>query len=93
MPRFYVRNESAPEDRQWNIFSTVTDNFLYDEWLSFPELVGGVIDELVQDKIKDLMTLLTDDPLVNTMTYTEALEEIEWRKVMDDEEESDGQTE
>ena len=91
MPRFYVRNEAAPEDKQWNIYSTVIDNFLYDEWLSFPELVGGVIDELVQDKIKDLMSLLTDDPRLNTMSYAEACQEIEYMQIMNEGEEDDAE--
>jgi len=91
MPRFYVRNESAPEDKQWNIYSTIVDNFLFDEWLSFPELVGEVVDELVQDKIKDLMSLLTDNPRVNTMSYAEACQEIEYMRIMDEELEDDAE--
>lgn len=89
MPRFYVRNEAAPEDKQWNIYSTVIDNFLYDEWLSFPELVGEVVDELVQDKVKDLMSLLTDNPRVNTMSYAEACQEIEYMQIMNEDEDED----
>ena len=70
MPRFYVKNK----ENKWNIFSTIVDDFLYARWLSFEDLVNDICDEVVQDKKEELGTLLTDKPILNTMSYEEALE-------------------
>lgn len=72
MPRYYVKNK---EDK-WNIFSTIIDNFLYEKWLTFNQLKETVITELVMDKEEELETLLTDKPIVNIMSYEEALESV-----------------
>lgn len=69
MPRFYVKNK---EDK-WNVFSTIVDDFLYYDWLSFEDLVEVIVCELVKNKKKELKTLLTDKPELNVMSYDEAM--------------------
>lgn len=70
MPRFYVkRNEN-----EWNIFSTIVDDFIYDKWMSFDGLVECVCNELINDKKEEMKTLLTNKPELNTMSYEDALE-------------------
>ena len=69
MPRFYVKNK---EDK-WNVFSTIVDDFLYYDWLSFEDLVEVIVCELVKNKRKELKTLLTDKPELNVMSYDEAM--------------------
>lgn len=72
MPRFYVKNN----ENKWNVFSTVVDDFLYYDWLSFDNLVEVIVCELVKNKKKELKTLLTDKPELNVMSYDEAIRRI-----------------
>lgn len=72
MARFYVKNK----ENKWNVFSTVVDDFLYYDWLSFDNLVEVIVCELVKNKKKDLKTLLTDKPELNVMSYDEAIRRI-----------------
>lgn len=72
MPRFYVKNK---EDK-WNVFSTIVDDFLYYDWLSFEDLVETTVYELVESKKKELKTLLTDKPELNVMSYDETIRRI-----------------
>ena len=80
MPRFYVENK----EHKWNIFSSIVDDFLYDDFVDFKVLKGLVIkeavDKLVEERNKDLDSLLTDQPLVNTMFYEDAMERIKLRE-------------
>lgn len=77
MPRYYVENK----EHKWNIFSSIVDDFLYDDFVDFNILKGLVIkeavDNLVEEKNKDLDSLLTNQPLVNTMFYEDAIKRIE----------------
>lgn len=86
MPRYYVENK----DHKWNIFSSVIDDFLYSEFIDFEQLKDLVIEEaiirLIEEKNKDLESLLTEQPIVNTMFYEDALERIKMRESEDDEE-------
>ncbi len=75
MPRFYVE-----KDNKWNIFSTVIDDFLYNDWLTFDELVEVVTSEIIQFRIRELETLVTSKPELNIMSYDEATRLIEKRK-------------
>lgn len=79
MPRYYVKNK----ENKWNIFSSIVDDFLYDDFVDFKVLKGLVIkeaiDKLVEEKDKDLDSLLTDQPIVNTMFYEDAIERIKLR--------------
>ncbi len=90
MPRYYVENK----EHKWNIFSSIVDDFLYDDFVDFKVLKGLVIkeavDNLVEEKNKDLDSLLTDQPLVNTMFYEDAVERIKIRE-NEDEDESEGE--
>lgn len=79
MARHYVKN---PEGK-WNIFSTIVDDVLFDEWLDFKDLVDSVIYETVEKKRKELETLLTDDSDLNVMSYEECMRRI----VVEEEEE------
>jgi hypothetical protein len=89
MPRYYVENK----EHKWNIFSSIVDDFLYDDFVDFKVLKGLVIkeavDNLVEEKNKDLDSLLTNQPLVNTMFYEDAVERIKLRE--DEEIESKGE--
>ena len=80
MPRYYVENK----EHKWNIFSSIIDDFLYDDFVDFKVLKGLVIkeavDNLVEEKNKDLDSLLTNQPLVNTMFYEDAIERIKLRE-------------
>ena len=80
MPRYYVENK----EHKWNIFSSIVDDFLYDDFVDFKVLKGLVIkeavDNLVEEKNKDLDSLLTNQPLVNTMFYEDAVERIKLRE-------------
>ena len=69
MPRFYVKDKN----NKWNIFSTVIDDFLYDDFVDFNILKGLVVKEVADDKSRELDTLLTDKPELNIMSYKEAL--------------------
>lgn len=84
MPRYYVE-----KDNKWNIFSSIVDDFLYDDFVDFNVLKGLVIkeavDNLVEEKEKDLDSLLTDQPIVNTMFYEDAIERIKITKDVDKE--------
>lgn len=72
MPRFYVKNK---EDK-WNIYSTIVDDILYDNWLTFNQLEEAVINEIIMDKKEDLKSLLTNKPRVNVMSYDDCLEKL-----------------
>lgn len=80
MPRFYVENK----EHKWNIFSSIVDDFLYDDFIDFKVLKGLVIkeavDKLVEERNKDLDSLLTEQPLVNTMFYEDAMKRIKLRE-------------
>ena len=83
MPRYYVENK----EHKWNIFSSIVDDFLYDDFVDFKVLKGLVIkeavDNLVEERNKDLDSLLTNQPLVNTMFYEDAIERIKLRESED----------
>ena len=73
MARYYVKN---PEGK-WNIFSTIIDDLLFEEWVSHDELVEEVCYELVEEKKKELASLYSDKPSVNVMDYEECMRKIE----------------
>ena len=72
MPRFYVKNK----EEKWNIYSTIVDDILYDNWLTFNQLEEAVINEIIMDKKEDLKSLLTNNPRVNVMSYEDCLEKL-----------------
>ena len=80
MPRYYVENK----EHKWNIFSSVVDDFLYDEFVDFKELKKDVInDDIKELKLKrneELNSLLTKQPMLNTMLYEDAIERIKLRE-------------
>ena len=84
MPRYYVE-----KNNKWNIFSSIVDDFLYDDFVDFNILkelvIKELIDDLVEQKNKDLDSLLTDRPIVNTMFYEDAIERIKIRENEDKE--------
>lgn len=81
MSRIYVK-----KDDKWNIYTTICDDFLFDYWLDFEDLRNWVIGEIVNDKIVELQTLLTDKPRLNFMTYEDLKEEcdLEGKEVEDE---------
>ena len=69
MARYYVE-----KDGEWNIFSTVVDDFLFDEFICLDALKARLLYERFKELTEDIDSLLTDNPRVNVMTYSEAVE-------------------
>lgn len=74
MPRFYVKNNKD----KWNIYSSIVDDLLFDEFIDFNKLKEYACREAYEIKDKELDTLLTDRPKLNTMQYDECLEKIKF---------------
>lgn len=70
MSRIYTKKGD-----KWNIYSTVIDDFLFNTWISYDDLVKWVIQDMAENKKLDLQSLLTDKPVVNYMPYEELIEE------------------
>lgn len=68
MPRYYVENNG-----EWNIFSTIIDDFLFDEFICLDALKARLLYERYKQLTEDIDSLLTDKPKVNTMSYSEAM--------------------
>lgn len=75
MSRYYVE-----KDGMWNVFSTLVDDFLYSDFMTFTELTALVIGEVVVDKLADLESLKTDRPVLNKMPYEMAIELVRERQ-------------
>ena len=69
MARYYVEKDGG-----WNIFSTVVDDFLFDEFICLDALKARLLYERFKELTEDIDSLLTDNPRVNVMTYSEAIE-------------------
>jgi len=69
MARYYVE-----KDGEWNIFSTIIDDFLFDEFICLDALKARLLYERFKELTEDIDSLLTDNPRVNVMTYSEAIE-------------------
>ena len=69
MARYYVE-----KDGEWNIFSTIIDDFLFDEFICLDALKARLLYERFKELTEDMDSLLTDNPRVNVMTYSEAIE-------------------
>lgn len=81
MARYYVKN---PEGK-WNIFSTIIDDLLFENWVDYDEMVEEVCYELVEEKRKELASLLTDQTNLNTMSYEECMNSIVKEEEIEDE--------
>ena len=75
MSRYYVE-----KDGMWNVFSTIVDDFLYSDFMTFTELTALVIGEVVVDKLADLESLKTDRPVLNKMPYEMAIKLVRERQ-------------
>lgn len=85
MARYYVEHEG-----KWNIFSSVIDDFILDDFVDFKKLKRLVIKEdidQIRQHLRDIDTLLTDKPRVNKMDYEDALETIDMINMLACEEE------
>ena len=69
MARYYVE-----KDGEWNIFSTIIDDFLFDEFICLDALKARLLYERFKELTEDMDSLLTNNPRVNVMTYSEAIE-------------------
>ena len=69
MPRYYVE-----KDGEWNIFSTITDDFLFAEFICLDALMARILYERFKELTEDIESLLSDSPKVNVMSYEEAIE-------------------
>ena len=72
MSRFFVKNDEG----KWNIYSHVIDNFLFDEWVTYDEMVDELCKEEIKKLKENLATLLTDHPRMTVMGYEEAMQRI-----------------
>lgn len=70
MPRYYVKNKEG----NWNVFSSIVDDYLYDEFMPFEVVKEDMLQEKWLEYGKELDTLLTDNPDLNVMSYEEAEE-------------------
>ena len=70
MPRYYVRN---PKTGRWNIYSTIVDDFILDEWATFDDLKHYAVSEAAEEKRKDIERLKTSNPRVNVMPFDAAM--------------------
>lgn len=68
MPRFYVKNDKG----LWNIYSTIIDGYLYDDFIEFEDIKAKAVGETVIERLKELDSLLTEKPKLNTMAFEEA---------------------
>jgi hypothetical protein len=71
MPRFYVE-----KDGEWNIFSTIIDDFIFDEFICLDALKARLLYERYKELTEDIDSLLTERPRVNVMTYKEAVKRL-----------------
>ena len=69
MARYYVE-----KDGEWNIFSTIIDDFLFDEFICLDALKARLLYKRFKELTEDMDSLLTDNPRVNVMAYSEAIE-------------------
>ena len=69
MARYYVE-----KDGEWNIFSTIIDDFIFDEFICLDALKARLLYERFKELTEDMDSLLTDNPRVNVMAYSEAIE-------------------
>ena len=69
MPRYYVEKNG-----EWNIFSTIVDDFILDEFVCLDALKARLLYERYKELTEDIDSLLTDNPRVNVMDYEEAME-------------------
>lgn len=65
MPRFYVEHNG-----EWNIYSTVIDGFVLPKFIPFEKLKEQLLEETIKERSKEIDSLLTDNPKLNTMDYT-----------------------
>ncbi len=70
MPRYYVENK----DGNWNVFSSIVDDYLYDEFMPFEVVKEDMLQEKWLKYGKELDSLLTDKLELNVMSYEEAEE-------------------
>ncbi len=84
MGRAYVQ-----KDDKWNVFSSIVDDFLYSDFMTFDELKALVVGEVVVNKLNDLETLKTEHSALNVMSYDEAIEIIKERQKYETEQEEE----
>lgn len=66
--------DTTEKDGEWNIFSTIIDDFLFDEFICLDALKARLLYERFKELTEDMDSLLTNNPRVNVMTYSEAIE-------------------
>lgn len=76
MPRFYVKNPKG----EWNIFSTITDDYVLDEFKPFVIMKNWVLQQELIKRNDELDSLLTDNPELNTVSFEEVEKTIAERK-------------
>ena len=72
MGRIFVKNDKE----KWNIYSTITNDFLCDDWLTYEQLEEELCEEAVKKVKEDMTSLLTDNPRMTVMNYDEAMQMI-----------------
>lgn len=64
MPRFYVKDNSD----NWNIFSTIMDDYIFNEFKEFSKMKEFILKE----RERELDSLLTDRPELNIISKATA---------------------
>ena len=72
MPRYYVEHEG-----KWNVLSTISDEYLFSEFVDFDILKQAMLGETVVERTKELDSLLTKKPELNKMPYEDAEDYLE----------------
>ena len=72
MGRIYVKNNEG----KYNIYSTIVDNWLSEEWLTYDQLVDELCKEAVEEIKRKMASTLTDQPLMKVYPWNEAVEAI-----------------
>lgn len=72
MPRYYVENKKG----KWNIYSTIVDDLLFDNFVDFKEMKDFVLNEEREEREKQLDTLLNEQTMLNTMLYEDCIEKL-----------------
>jgi hypothetical protein len=64
MSRFYVKDK----DDKWNVFSTDAGEYVFSNFIEYDVMEQILVGATVQDKIGELRTLLTPNPVLKVET-------------------------
>jgi hypothetical protein len=76
MSRFYVKDK----DDKWNVFSTDAGEYVFSNFIEYDVMEQILVGATVQDKIGELRTLLTPNPVLKVETAEQIEKYIELQK-------------